>query len=64
MSFPEHVWKQIKNKTCDEIISALEKDGGAPHRRDRIWILSHTGQQSTWGEGNRFDHQQPLKENG
>lgn len=32
---------------------------GAPHRRDRIWILSHTGQQSTWGEGNRFDHQQP-----
>jgi predicted RNA binding protein YcfA (HicA-like mRNA interferase family) len=27
MSFPPNVWSQIKNKTCDEIISALIKDG-------------------------------------
>ncbi len=27
MKLPEHIWKQVRNKTCDEIISALEKDG-------------------------------------
>lgn len=27
MSYPSHVWKQLKNKTCDELISALLKDG-------------------------------------
>ena len=27
MSYPAHVWKQLKNKTCDDIISALIKDG-------------------------------------
>ena len=27
MKLPEHVWKQVRNKTCDEIISALKKDG-------------------------------------
>jgi predicted RNA binding protein YcfA (HicA-like mRNA interferase family) len=27
MKYPDHVWKQLKNKTCDELIKALEKDG-------------------------------------
>jgi len=27
MKFPPHVWTQLKNKTADELISALEKDG-------------------------------------
>lgn len=27
MKYPSHVWKQLKNKTCDELIKALKKDG-------------------------------------
>jgi predicted RNA binding protein YcfA (HicA-like mRNA interferase family) len=27
MSFAPHVWAQLKNLTCDEIIAALKKDG-------------------------------------
>jgi predicted RNA binding protein YcfA (HicA-like mRNA interferase family) len=27
MSYPSHVWSQIKNKTCDDVIAALHKDG-------------------------------------
>lgn len=27
VTFPNHVWKQIKNKSCDALIAALEKDG-------------------------------------
>lgn len=26
MSWPPNVWNQVKNLTCDEIISALKKD--------------------------------------
>jgi predicted RNA binding protein YcfA (HicA-like mRNA interferase family) len=26
-SFPENIWKQLKNKTTDELITALLKDG-------------------------------------
>lgn len=26
MSFSEHVWKQIKNLTADDLVKALEKD--------------------------------------
>lgn len=34
MSFPSHIWKQLKNLTADELISALEKDG---------WVRDETG---------------------
>jgi predicted RNA binding protein YcfA (HicA-like mRNA interferase family) len=27
MKFPPHIWSQLKNKTADELISALERDG-------------------------------------
>lgn len=27
MTYPKNVWNQHKNKTADEIIRALEKDG-------------------------------------
>jgi len=27
MTFPRHVWQQIKNVTADELMRALEKDG-------------------------------------
>ena len=27
MSFPPHIWSQLKNLTADELIRALEKDG-------------------------------------
>ncbi|OGO19552.1 MAG: hypothetical protein A2Z15_04325 [Chloroflexi bacterium RBG_16_50_11] len=27
MSFPKQVWNQLKNKSADEIISALKRDG-------------------------------------
>lgn len=27
MSYPAHVWNQLKNKTCDDFVSALFKDG-------------------------------------
>lgn len=27
MSFPSHIWKQLKNLTADDLIRALEKDG-------------------------------------
>ena len=27
MKYPSHVWKQLKNKTCDEIVATLLKDG-------------------------------------
>ena len=27
MTFPSHVWKQIRNLSVDELINALEKDG-------------------------------------
>ena len=45
MSFPEHVWKQIKSKTCDEIISALQKDG---------WLQDVTiGSERIYRKGNK-----------
>lgn len=31
MSFPKNVWAQLKNKTCEELVSALEKDGWVHH---------------------------------
>lgn len=27
MSLPQNVWNQLKGKTCQELIAALEKDG-------------------------------------
>lgn len=27
MSLPQHIWGQVKNKSADKLISALEKDG-------------------------------------
>ena len=27
MSFPSHIWKQLKSITADELINALERDG-------------------------------------
>jgi len=30
MIFPKHVWDQLKNKTADDLISALNKDGWKP----------------------------------
>lgn len=26
-SYPKHVWNQVKNTTCKELISALKRDG-------------------------------------
>ena len=61
MNFPEHVWKQIKNLTCEELMTALERDGwvwdettGAvqvyrhPHR-GRVTIHYHP--HKTYGPG-------------
>ncbi|MCD6567601.1 MAG: type II toxin-antitoxin system HicA family toxin [Dehalococcoidia bacterium] len=55
MKFSKNVWAQLKNKTADELVSALEKDGFAldnkarteriyrhPDRR-RVSIHYHTG---------------------
>ena len=40
MKFSSHVWDQLKNKTCDELIAALKKDG---------WDLRKTGgAKQTW----------------
>ena len=30
MAYPKHVWRQLKNLTADNLISALEKDGWKP----------------------------------
>ncbi len=30
MSFSKQIWDQLKNKTSDEIISALKRDGAVP----------------------------------
>lgn len=27
MKFPKNVWDQLRNKTCDDLIRALERDG-------------------------------------
>jgi predicted RNA binding protein YcfA (HicA-like mRNA interferase family) len=27
LNYPSHVWDQLKNKTCDDLISALKNDG-------------------------------------
>ena len=27
MTFPSHVWKQIKNLSADDMVAALERDG-------------------------------------
>jgi hypothetical protein len=27
MAYPKHVWDQLKNKTCDDLIRALGKTG-------------------------------------
>ncbi|NLP01033.1 MAG: addiction module toxin, HicA family [Fibrobacter sp.] len=60
MSFPEHVWKQIKNKTCDEIISALEKDGWKQdvtigperiYRKGKSRVSIHYHPKMTYGPG-------------
>lgn len=58
MNYPEHVWKQLKNLTCDELISALEKDGwkkditiGAEqiYRKNKIRVSIHYHPQKTYG---------------
>lgn len=32
MKFPPHVWSQLKNITCDDLISALRKDNWTMHK--------------------------------
>jgi len=61
-SFSDNAWKQLKNKTADDIISALLKDGFQPDeqlRTERIYrhpdgrkisIHYHKGNQ-TYGAG-------------
>lgn len=42
MKWPDHVWKQLKNKTADDLISALKKDGATPDETrgaEQIYIL-------------------------
>ena len=62
MKFPKHVWDQLKNKTADELISALLKDGFVLdekikteriYRRPdgrRVSVHYHTGT-TTYGRG-------------
>ena len=40
MKFPPHVWNQLKNKTADDLISALKKDGWDPDEKigaQQVW---------------------------
>lgn len=39
MSWDPNVWAQIKNLTCDEIISGLEKDGWVRDARSGAQLL-------------------------
>jgi predicted RNA binding protein YcfA (HicA-like mRNA interferase family) len=62
MSFPGHIWKQLKNKTADDLITALLRDGfvlDEKIRTERIYrhadrrkvsIHYHKGSQ-TYGAG-------------
>lgn len=58
MNFPEQVWKQIKSKNCDEIISALKKDGWKSdfsigkqrvYRKGKKMVSIHYHPQKTYG---------------
>ena len=33
MTFPHHIWNQLKNLSADELIAALERDGWIRDRR-------------------------------
>ena len=35
MGFPKNVWQQLKGKTADDLIAALEKDGFVPDTKVR-----------------------------
>jgi len=40
MKFPPHVWSQLKNKSADDLISALKKDGWNPDEKigaQQVW---------------------------
>jgi len=62
LSFPGHIWKQLKNKTADDLITALLRDGfvlDEKIRTERIYrhpdhrkvsIHYHKGSQ-TYGAG-------------
>jgi predicted RNA binding protein YcfA (HicA-like mRNA interferase family) len=34
-NYPKHIWEQLKNKTADDLISALLKDGFLPDEKVR-----------------------------
>ena len=42
MSWPRHIWDQLKNLTADELIRALERDGWIRRRsKGAIFIYEH-----------------------
>ena len=43
MAFSESVWNQLKNKTCDDLISALKRDGWElePNCKGAIQVYRH-----------------------
>lgn len=59
MKFPSHIWNQFKNKSADELISALKKDGWKLDRMKgakQVWlhpdgrrISIHYHSQKTYG---------------
>jgi predicted RNA binding protein YcfA (HicA-like mRNA interferase family) len=44
MAFSSNAWDQIKNKTADDLVSALERDGWAlePDCKGAIQVYRHT----------------------
>lgn len=46
MTFPGHIWKQIKNVTADRLIEALLKDGW-------VWDETRGAEQVFWGAGGK-----------
>ena len=61
MKFPPHIWAQLKNKTADDLISALKKDGWDPDEKigtQQIWrhadgrrVSIHYHPKKTYGPG-------------
>lgn len=42
MKFPPQIWSQLKNKTRDNLISALKKDGWKPdEKRGAVQVWRH-----------------------
>lgn len=43
VTYPKHIWRQIKNTTCQDLVRALERDGFKlyPERKGAVRLYIH-----------------------